>query len=296
MSEVERFFTDRVHGQPEATTALANLVALLKAGLDNPERPVGSLLFMGPTGVGKTESALTLAEYLFGDRGRVIRLDMSEYGHPGAASRLVSGRRGEGDLTRPIREQPFSVVLLDEIEKASPEAFDLLLQVLGEGRLTDATGRAAYFRHAIVIMTSNLGAAAGAPLGLHGRTQSAGPDYLGAARQFFRPEFLNRMDRVVPFVPLGPATLESIAKRLIDRALDREGFKRRGLRVHYDQYVLRHIARVGYDPSLGARPMKRAIDALILVRLAEHIARGEASAASEIRLTVTDSALTATFH
>ncbi|MCA9605226.1 MAG: ATP-dependent Clp protease ATP-binding subunit [Myxococcales bacterium] len=297
MEEVERHFTSRVHGQPEATSRLANVVALLKAGLDDPHRPVASFLFMGPTGVGKTESALTLAEYLFGHRERVVRLDMSEYGHFGAAIRLIEGRYGEGDLTRPIRQQPFSVVLLDEIEKAATEVFDLLLQVLGEGRLTDATGRTASFRHAIVIMTSNLGATARAPIGLHGRDGGrAGPDYLGAARRFFRPELLNRIDHVVPFGALDRESLRAIARRLLDQALEREGLARRGLRARYDDALLGHIAEVGFDPTLGARPMKRAIDSLVLVQLAERIARGEAEGATGLLLSLRDGAVAVDFE
>jgi ATP-dependent Clp protease ATP-binding subunit ClpC len=279
---VESFLAERVHGQPEAVRRLVDVVALLKAGLDDPERPIASFLFMEPTGVGKTESALTLAEYLFGDRGRLVRLDMSEYAYPSSALRLVEGRGGEGDLTRPLRQQPFTVVLLDEIEKAAPEVFDVLLQVLGEGRLTDGTGRTVSFRHAIVILTSNLGATNKAPIGLGAR--SAGPDYLGAARRFFRPELLNRIDHVVPFQPLGPEALRSIARRLIARALEREGLARRQLTVEADESVIELVARVGFDPTLGARPMKRAIEAHVLVPLAKRLARGEGTHGGRVRI------------
>lgn len=288
MSEVHGFLEERVHGQPRATHALSNVVAVLKAGLDDPGKPVASFLFMGPTGVGKTESALSLAEFLFGDRERVVRLDMSEYADAWGAVRLVDGRRGEGELTRPLREQPFSVVLLDEIEKAAPEVFDVLLQVLGEGRLTDATGRTASFRHAIVIMTSNLGAAAKPPLGVRSSDERDAPDYLGAARRFFRPEMLNRIDHIVPFDALAPATLLTIARRLLDAALRREGLSRRGLEVRYDDALLEHLAAVGFDPALGARPMKRAIDASVLVPLAQRIARGEAEGARVVQLELVD--------
>lgn len=275
LSAVEAFLAERVHGQPAALERLANVVALLKAGLDDPTRPVASFLFMGPTGVGKTEAALTLAEYLFGDRERVVRLDMSEYGYAGSAQRLVDGRGGEGDLTRPIRRQPFSVLLLDEVEKAAPEIFDVLLQVLGEGRLTDATGRTVSFTHTIVIMTSNLGAAAKQPIGIASRSASSGPDYQGAARRFFRPEFLNRLDYVVPFSPLAPETLRTIARRLLRAALDREGVSRRHLEVRFDDSLVELVADVGFDPKLGARPMKRAIDQLVMVPLAIRLSRGE---------------------
>lgn len=297
MTKVEAFFEARVHGQPRATERLANVVAMLKSGLADPGRPVASFLFMGPTGVGKTESALTLAEYLFGARERLVRLDMSEYAHPYAAVRLVDGRRGEGELTRPIREQPFSVVLLDEVEKAAPEVFDVLLQVLGEGRLTDATGRTASFRDAIVIMTSNLGATTKTAVGVHGEDPSArSADYLGAARRFFRPELLNRIDHVVPFAPLSRPTLRTIARRLLDAALVREGLERRGLVAHYDDALVEHIAEIGFDPALGARPMKRAIDARVLVPLAERIARGEGAGAREVELTLVEGAVESRFR
>lgn len=275
LSAVESFLAERVHGQPVALGRLANVVALLKAGLDDPTRPVASFLFMGPTGVGKTEAALTLADYLFGDRDRVVRLDMSEYGYPGSAQRLVDGQGGEGDLTRPIRRQPFSVLLLDEVEKAAPEVFDVLLQVLGEGRLTDATGRTVSFRHCIVIMTSNLGAATKQPIGIASASTSRGPDYQGAARRFFRPEFLNRLDYVVPFAPLSPETLRSIARRLLRAALEREGIARRGIEISFDDSLVALVADVGFDPQLGARPMKRAIDQLVMVPLAIRLAKGD---------------------
>ena len=289
LSAVEAFLGERVHGQPLAVSRLANVVAVLKAGLDDPQRPIASFLFMGPTGVGKTESALSLAEYLFGDRARVVRLDMSEYAYPSSAQRLVDGRGGEGDLTRPLRQQPFCVLLLDEIEKAAAEVFDLLLQVLGEGRLTDGTGRAVSFRHAIVILTSNLGATSRGAIGLGAR--DAGPDYLGAARRFFRPELLNRIDYVVPFAPLGRETLRSIARRLLASALERDGLRRRGLEVEADESVIELLARAGFDPTLGARPMKRAIEAHVLVPLAERLARGEGRRGGRVRIRAGDEGL-----
>lgn len=289
LEEVESFFAERVVGQPEAVGHLVDVVALLKAGMNDPGRPVASFLFLGPTGVGKTESALCLAEYLFGQRDRVVRLDMSEYGYRGAAMRLIDGRDGEGDLTRPLRRQPFCVLLLDEIEKASAEVFDLLLSVLGEGRLTDATGRSVSFRHAIVILTSNLGAARKPPIGLD-RSERKGADALGAARQFFRPELFNRIDRSILFNPLDRSTSRSIAKLLLRAALDREGLKRRGLRVELDETLIDQIAERGYDPALGARPMKRTIDALVLVPLSEHLASAKLRDAT-IRLSMIDGQL-----
>ncbi len=289
---VRAWFEARLIGQPDATERLADLVLLLKSGLNDPDRPLGSFLFMGPTGVGKTESALTLAEHLFGDRDRLVRFDMSEYGYPGSATRLVDGPRGEGDLTRRVREQPFCVLLLDEIEKADPEVFDVLLQVLGEGRLTDATGRTVRFRHAIVVMTSNLGAGADRRPGLvRGPDVPAADHYRQAARAFFRPELVNRIDFLVPFRPLDRKALRDIARRMLDDALGREGFARRGLAVTYDDSVLDLLLSHGHDPRYGARPMKRAIEQHVLVPLSRRLVRGEA--ARRLALTARDGAVLA---
>lgn len=270
---VRAWFDARVIGQPDATELLSNLVLLIKASLDDPQRPLGSFLFMGPTGVGKTESALTLAEYLFGDRARVIRFDMSEYGYPGSAARLVGIGRSEGDLTRKVREQPFCVLLLDEVEKADGEVFDVLLQVLGEGRLTDGTGRTVRFGHAIVIMTSNLGASDRRRIGLGGieAPQAMAHHYREAAQAFFRPEFVNRMDFLVPFAALDAAAVRGIARRMLDRALEREGFARRGLTVRARDEVLDLLMAHGFDPKYGARPMKRAVEQRVLVPLSRRL-------------------------
>lgn len=287
VQEVSDFFTTRVIGQSAATDVLTNLVTIIKAGLNDPEKPLGSFLFMGPTGVGKTESTLTLAEYLFGARDRLIRLDMSEYGHPGAASRLIGGGpRGEGELTRRVREQPFSVVLLDEVEKAHAEVFDLFLQVLGEGRLTDGTGRTVKFGHTIVVMTSNLGASNPTPIGVRAGEQDTqeAVRYREAARKYFRPEFLNRVDFVIPFRSLDADSLRAIARRMLDAAIGREGFARRDIIVTYEDRVLDVLSAEGFEPKYGARPMKRAIERLILVPLAERVAAGAVPSGSKLKL------------
>lgn len=290
---VRAWFDERVIGQPAATALLCDLITVVKASLDDPERPMGSFLFMGPTGVGKTESALTLAEYLFGDRERVIRFDMSEYGHPGAAARLVGVGRSEGDLTRRVREQPFCVLLLDEVEKAGGEVFDVLLQVLGEGRLTDGTGRTVRFTHAIIIMTSNLGASERRAIGLGGsRVDDGAARYREAAQRFFRPEFVNRVDYLVPFEPLGQAAVRGIACRMLDAALAREGFARRGVEVTYDESLIDHLMTHGFDPTYGARPMKRAVEQQVLVPLSKRlVAAGSDAAGQTWALSVADGAL-----
>jgi len=291
LAEVDAYFRERIHGQPEVIEQLSNVVAVLKAGLSDPERPVASFLLLGPTGVGKTESALCLAEFLFRDRKRVVRLDMSEYGHSASAMRLVDGVDGVGDLTGPLRRQPFCVVLLDEVEKAAHEVFDVLLQVLGEGRLTDGTGRTVSFRHAIVMMTSNLGASSRGPVGIESHTET-GPDYAGAIRRFFRPEFLNRIDSMVPFRPLDRPTLRTIAKRLLQLALGRDGLTRRGVVIEVEDSVIELLARVGFDPNLGARPMKRAIDEHVLAPLAARLSRErEPSARWVLRATASEGCL-----
>lgn len=272
---VREFFTTRVVGQAAATDRLTNLIMLLKAGLDDPDRPLGSFLFTGPTGVGKTESALTLAEYLFSDRKRVVRFDMSEYAYPGSSLRLVDGPDGEGELTRPVRRQPFSLLLFDEVEKADPSVLDVLLQILGEGRLTDGTGRTVRFTHAIVIMTSNLGATRKSPVGFAGDADP-GARYREAVERFFRPELLNRIDHVVPFSDLGRDSLVRIARRLVDRALEREGLTRYGANATYTDAVIERLTEEGFDPRYGARPMKRAVDTSVVVPLARQLAeRGD---------------------
>ena len=275
---VRAFFEARVVGQSDATGLLSDLVMVIKASLDDPERPMGSFLFMGPTGVGKTESALTLAEYLFGDRERVVRFDMSEYGYAGSAARLVGVGRSEGDLTRRVRERPFCVLLLDEVEKADGEVFDVLLQVLGEGRLTDGTGRTVSFSQSVIIMTSNLGAGDRRSIGLGGSGvvgQGLGQHYREAARRFFRPEFINRVDFVVPFGGLSADAVRGVARRMLDGALAREGFGRRGIGVSYGEDVIDLLMVHGFDAKYGARPMKRAVEQQVLVPLSRRlVARG----------------------
>lgn len=273
VNELRRFFDDRVIGQPQATELLANVVLLLKAGLNDPEKPLGSYLFMGPTGVGKTESALTLAEYLFGDRKRMIRFDMSEYGDPGSAIRLVSGPDGQGPLTKRIREQPFSLLLFDEIEKADSGVFDLLLQILGEGRLTDESGQTVRYTHCIIILTSNLGAGRRPAIGFsEPNRRDLDRQYLEAAEKFFRPEMVNRIDHLVPFQDLGPESLAVIVDGLLKRTLEREGLSRRGISVELDPAVKQIILKEGFDPRYGARPMKRAIEARVVAPLARRLA------------------------
>ncbi|NTX01507.1 AAA family ATPase [Myxococcus sp. CA040A] len=270
-----RRFRERIVGQDEATLLLRNLVVTLKTGLADPSRPLGAFLLLGPTGVGKTESALALAEYLFGDIARLARFDMAEYAAPGSAGRLVGEVGGQqGGLARRVREQPFGVVLLDEVEKADAGVHDLLLQVLGEGRLTDGTGRTVSFRNTVVLLTSNLGAESAArSLGFGGDTpRDMEAHYLGAATAFFRPELLNRLDQVVPYRALAPDVIRTLARRTLEAALGREGLARRGVKVSFGEDVVDFLAKAGFDARYGARPLKRAVEQHAIVPLAQWLA------------------------
>ncbi|HYH67940.1 MAG TPA: AAA family ATPase [Urbifossiella sp.] len=273
------WFAARVVGQPDAVNLVADLLATVKAGLARPNRPVASLLFVGPTGVGKTEMAKALAEFLFGSADRLTRFDMSEYADPVAVRRLVgSAFNTEGLLTAAVREQPFCVLLLDEVEKADASAFDLLLQALGEARLTDAGGRLADFRNAVVILTSNLGAASfgsGAPGfgATRPTTADAAAHFTRAVEQALRPEMVNRLDRIVPFAPLGADVVRRIADREWAKVLARDGLRFRNVRVTTGEGLLDRVAAAGFDPKYGARPLKRAMERGLLAPLARQMNR-----------------------
>jgi ATP-dependent Clp protease ATP-binding subunit ClpC len=260
----------RVVGQDAACETCARVVTRLKARLNDPERPVGTLLFVGPTGVGKTELAKQLTRYLFGDEQRMIRLDMSEFMAGQAFRRMLEVRDNSGSLASKVRAQPLSVVLLDEIEKAHPQVFDLLLGVLGEGRLTDAAGRLVDFRMTLIIMTSNLGAGEGTPVGFG---EGGEPDFLGRVRKHFRPEFFNRLDHVVTFGRLEPADIETIVDLELAKATARTGLRRRGIRLQVEPAARKLLAELGWHPTRGARPLKRVIEERVVTPLAVLLAR-----------------------
>ncbi len=285
------FFAERVLGQERAIEALVDTVARIKTDLHDPQRPLACYLFAGPTGVGKTEAAKTLAAFLFGDEGRLIRLDMSEFGDPSAPDRLIMGdprREGSrGQLTGPVRDQPLSVLLLDEVEKAHPRVFDLLLQVLGEGRLTDALGETVDFRECVILMTSNLGYERGGDgaFGFHrDRDEAEAAALRTEIERFFRPELFNRIDRVVHFYGLSLETMRKIALREIGRCLTREGIVRRGVVVETDPGVADLILERGQSARYGARQLKRAVEDLVAVPLARLLSEASPGPDDTVRL------------
>lgn len=275
LADTRQRFARRVIGQAEACDVVVDLIATVKAALNRPKRPIASLMFIGPTGVGKTELAKTLAEFFFSDVERLTRFDMSEYATSSSAERLVGASTAEeGLLTAKVREQPFSVVLFDEFEKAHPAVFDLMLQVLGEGRLTDAAGRVADFTNSIIVMTSNLGAQSfrQTPFGLsRGAARPGASHFVDQVRDFFRPELFNRIDRIVPFEPLDEQTILRIARRELDLIARRDGLRLREIDLQIPEEVVTHLARRGFDPVYGARPLKRTIERELLVPLAEGV-------------------------
>ncbi|MCW7538709.1 AAA family ATPase [Aquabacterium sp. A7-Y] len=267
--EVRHFFGQRLFGQHAVIGHLQDVVYLFKAGLNDPAKPIATLLFAGPTGVGKTAAAKALAAYFFGagsGADPLFRIDMSEFQHSFQIARLVGTGERPGKLVEHVRQRPFSVVLLDEIEKADPSVFDLLLGVLDEGRLRDSRGRVTDFRSSLVVMTTNLGVRHGASLGF---TEAGGGDtVLQDIRQFFRPEFFNRIDRVVPFAPLSREAIEAIALQELRGIERREGLLRRGMSLRFSPAVVAFVAGVGFSPRYGARPLQRAVEQHVVAAVA----------------------------
>jgi ATP-dependent Clp protease ATP-binding subunit ClpB len=257
----------RVIGQDDAVGAVANAIRRSRAGLSDPNRPIGSFLFLGPTGVGKTELARTLADFLFDDEKAMVRIDMSEYQEKHNVSRLVGAPPGYvgyeegGQLTEAVRRRPYAVVLLDEVEKAHPDVFNVLLQLLDDGRLTDGQGRTVDFTNTVLIMTSNLGGGADEPV------------VMNVVRNHFKPEFLNRIDEIVVFHRLGEAHIERIVEIQVEQL--RERLAERNLGLELTEAALAHIATVGYDPDFGARPLKRVIQREVSDPVALALLKGE---------------------
>jgi len=275
---MEERLHQRVVGQDEAVAAVANAVRRARAGLQDPNRPIGSFIFLGPTGVGKTELARALAEFLFDSEEAMVRLDMSEYQERHTVARMIGAPPGYvgyeegGQLTEAVRRRPYSVVLFDEIEKAHPEVFNVLLQILDDGRLTDGHGRTVNFKNTVIIMTSNIGSQWIKDLG--GRDDAAMRSrVMEALREHFRPEFLNRVDEVIIFQSLSREQLVRIVEIQLEHLRRLLAERRIGLEV--TQAANEHLAEVGFDPVYGARPLKRAIQREVQDPLALHLLRGE---------------------
>jgi ATP-dependent Clp protease ATP-binding subunit ClpB len=271
----------RVVGQDEAITAVANAIRRARAGLQDPNRPLGSFIFLGPTGVGKTELARALAEFLFDDERALIRIDMSEYQEKHTVSRMIGAPPGyvgyeeAGQLTEAVRRRPYAVVLFDEIEKAHPEVLNVLLQLLDDGRLTDGKGRTVDFKNTVIIMTSNLGSHFLSERALREGTltDSVRQDVLDALRAHFRPEFLNRIDEIIIFHPLGREHLARIVDIQVERLLKR--LEERKIAVELTPAARDLLIAEGYDPAYGARPLKRTIQRRVLDPLAMKVLQGE---------------------
>ncbi|MFC3297820.1 AAA family ATPase, partial [Clavibacter michiganensis subsp. insidiosus] len=283
---LEQELGKRLIGQKQAVRAVADAVRRTRAGISDPDRPTGSFLFLGPTGVGKTELAKALAEFLFDDEKAMVRIDMSEYGEKFAVSRLVGAPPGYvgyeqgGQLTEAVRRRPYSVVLLDEVEKAHPEVFDVLLQVLDDGRLTDGQGRTVDFRNVILVLTSNLGSQfiSDATLPLDQREQAVQQ----LVRQTFKPEFVNRLDDIVVFQTLSMDDLAQIVELYIDRLGVRLADRRLSLGVTPD--ARRWLAERGHDPLYGARPLRRLMQREIDDRLARELLAGDIRDGDAVRV------------
>ena len=267
--ELEDVLHKRVVGQDQAVQVVSDAIRRNRSGLSDPNKPLGSFLFMGPTGVGKTELAKTLADFLFNDEKALTRIDMSEYMEKFSVTRLIGAPPGYvgydegGQLTEAVRRRPYSVILFDEIEKAHPDVFNVLLQVLDDGRLTDGQGRVVDFKNTIIIMTSNLK-----------------PEML---RDTFRPEFLNRIDETVVFNSLGKDAVASIVKLQLERVQSR--LDDRKIKLNFDQSALDFLCEAGYDPDMGARPVKRAIQNYVENALAKELLSGNISEGSIVNIT-----------
>ena len=284
---MEQKLHERVVGQDEAVRLVSDAIRRSRAGLSDPNRPYGSFLFLGPTGVGKTELCKALAGFLFDSEDRLIRIDMSEYMEKHSVARLIGAPPGYvgyeegGGLTEAVRRKPYAVILLDEVEKAHPDVFNVLLQALDDGRMTDGQGRTVDFKNTVIVMTSNLGSQM--------IQQMTGDDYqviklavMGEVKSYFRPEFINRIDEVVVFHALDEKHIQSIAKIQLQYLESRLAKLEMTLQV--SESALTEIAQAGFDPVFGARPLKRAIQAKIENPLAREILEGRFAAKDTIKV------------
>lgn len=301
LAEMENVLSQRVVGQKEAVSAISRAIRRARSGIGEEDRPLGSFMFLGPTGVGKTELARALSEFMFSDEKAMIRIDMSEYMEKYSVSRLIGSPPGYvgyeegGQLTEAVKHRPYSLILFDEIEKAHPEVFNILLQVLDNGRLTDGKGRTVDFKNTIIIMTSNLGgeyihemASLGFSLGAEEKKEQQKSELKNkieaALRESFRPEFLNRIDEIIIFNPLGPKEIEKIVDLQIEKVNQR--LAKRKIQVQLSKEAKNYLAKKGYDPEYGARPLKRLIEKEILDYLADKIIGGEVKEGSKISVAI----------
>ena len=285
----------RMVGQDEAICAVANAIRRSRSGISDPNKPIASFLFLGPTGVGKTELSKSLAEFMFGSESHLIRIDMSEYMEKHSVSRLIGAPPGYigyeqgGYLTEQVRRKPYSVILLDEIEKAHRDVFNILLQILDDGRLTDGQGRTVDFTNTVVIMTSNIGSEKIQRLSLETDYQKMKQVIMKDVEQFFRPEIINRIDEIVIFHTLTQDNIKHIAE--IQLAYLSHRLESNGLRLHYGDEVLNYLAQAGFDPVYGARPLKRVIQTRLENPLASAIISGKYLPDSTIYMKVNDGVL-----
>ena len=297
---LEETLHQRLIGQEEAVSAVARAIRRARAGLKDPKRPIGSFIFLGPTGVGKTELCRALGEAMFGDEDSVIRLDMSEYMEKHTVSRLVGSPPGYvgyeegGQLTEAVRRKPYSVVLLDEVEKAHPDVFNMLLQILEDGRLTDNTGRVVSFKNTILVMTSNAGAhviGSGRAMGFGASQKTETRDYeamkesvMKEVKELFRPEFINRVDELIVFHSLTEEEIRRITELMLKQVADR--LREQEILLTWDSKVTDKLAKEGYDPKFGARPLRRLIQRTVEDTMSEELLQGHVQLGQEIRLTV----------
>ncbi len=292
---MEAALHERVVGQDEAVASVSDAIRRSRSGLSDPNRPIGSFLFLGPTGVGKTELCKALASFLFDTEEAIVRIDMSEYGERHSVARLIGAPPGYvgyeegGQLTERVRRRPYCVILLDEVEKAHPEVFNVLLQVLDDGRLTDGQGRTVDFRNSVVAMTSNLGSTLIQEFAAKDDYAAMKQAVMEVVRQHFRPEFVNRIDEAVVFHPLGSAHIRDIARIQTRRLLAR--MAERGMKIEFTDAALNHLAQAGFDPVYGARPLKRSIQTLVENPLARAILDGRFVSGDTVKVDCKDQGL-----
>lgn len=286
--ELENVLHKRVIGQNEAVQVVSDAIRRNRSGLNDPNRPLGSFMFIGPTGVGKTELAKTLADFLFNDEKALTRIDMSEYMEKFSVTRLIGAPPGYvgydegGQLTEAVRRRPYSVILFDEVEKAHPDVFNVLLQVLDDGRLTDGQGRVVDFKNTIIIMTSNLGSDLILEADSQEKLNALRPSIDILLKKTFRPEFLNRIDEIVMFGQLGKEHITGIVRNQLERVAARLADRR--ITLSFDDSAVNFLAEKGYDPSMGARPVKRAIQTYVENQLAKELLAGKFSEDSAIKV------------